>query len=318
MYGKNYTFRGLNMQPAASLEEAVAMYNMDFSVLKLPLYFKDPNENEIVSPFHEQIIHGTTFNPIGVVGLRYQTVEYPIAFSPADALISGGAKIVGGGCPNRGERAYLILEGDGLIELSPGDTIINRFLMLSSHDGTGKIEIRMTPWRSKTGTAITFDSTNPLAFKHTRNVGTKVSRAKRIFHRVNDNWNEFSTGVKKMVSINLTEAEAKEFIESVLPATKDEPSTRLENIRSEILTIYRDTGIGTRLPKCQGTLFGVVQAFVEWADIKRTIRKSSKRDEESAALDAKLVSDSAKKKQKAWAMALYLSKKKKLSGSLSR
>ena len=47
------------------------------------------------------------------------------------------------------------------------------------------------------------------------------------------------------------------------------------------------------------------------------LRQSSRRDEVAAGLDARLVSDSAKKKQKAWAMALYLSKKSnKLSGSL--
>jgi hypothetical protein len=121
-----------------------------------------------------------------------------------------------------------------------------------------------------------------------------------------------------MVTVPLNEAEAREFIAAVLVSKSDEPSKRLENLRQDVFTIYRDTGIGTRLPNCRNTLFGVVQAFMEWADIKRTVRKSDKRDAVSAALDARLISDSAKKKQKAWALALALSKKGKLSGALSK
>jgi phage/plasmid-like protein (TIGR03299 family) len=322
---KNYTFKGLNMRGAASLGEAVEKYGMDFSVGKYPLYFfpEGPDGPKILSPQNEQVANGDNYDPLGVVGLRYTKVPYPLAFAPAESLIEGGARVVGGGCPNNGERAYLVLESDGVIQLSRGDKIVNRFVMMSSHDGTGKIEIRMTPFRPKTGTAITYDASHPLAFKHTRNVNTKLGRAKTIFSRVNANWNEFSVGVQRMVSVNMTEAEAKDFIEAVLPTStsggaKREASARLENIRTDVLVIYRDTGIGTRLPKCRNTLFGLVQAFTEWADITRTVRKSTRRDAASAGLDARLVSDSAKKKQKAWALALYLAKNTKMAGALSR
>lgn len=317
MANKNFSFKGMSMNPVSTLAEGIEKYGMGFKALKLPLYFKDENDNDVMSPDHMQMVNGLTGRPMGVVGCGYVVVDYPIAFSPAEPLLASGARIVGGACPNKGERAYLILESDGVVSLSPGDNIVNRFIMLSSHDGTGKIEVRMTPWRAKTGTALTFDAGHPLAFKHTRRVNTRVQRARKVFKNVNTSWDEFSKGVQKMVTVKLTESQAKEFIENVLPTTAKETSTRLENIRSEILTIYRDTGIGTRLPKCRGTLFGLVQAFNEWADIKRTVRKSKKRDEVSARLDAMLVSDSAKKKSKAWAMALYLANHKGMSGALT-
>jgi hypothetical protein len=207
-----------------------------------------------------------------------------------------------------------VLEAPGVVNLSRGDDIVNRFIMLSSHDGTGKIEVRMAPWRRKTGTAITFDAGHPLAFKHTRNVRNRVQKARKVFNSVNNSWAEFSTGIQKMIAVTVTTAQAREFVESVLPASgdSDDPSTRMGNIHDDILNIYSNTGIGTRLPKCRGTLFGLVQAFTEWADIKRTVRSSSKRDEISAGLDARLVSDSAKKKSKAWAMALYLANQKSM------
>ncbi len=327
---RNHTFHGLQMVTKDTLDEAIEDYLMGFDVTAIPAFFDwlsdklddegDPIIEKRLNPEKVTVVRTDTGGYLGTVGLRYETVNYMAAFSLAEPLLKGGAKIVGGGCPNRGERAYLVLESPGIVTLAPGDTIVNRFIITSSHDGTGKIEVRMTPWREKTGTAITTDAASPVAFKHTRNVSARVTQARKVFTSVNKRWDEFSEGVQRMLAYPLSEKDAKDFINNVLPTTTigAEPSTRLENIRSEIFTIYRDTGIGTRLPNCRNTLFGVVQAFVEWADIKRTVRKSTRRDEISAMLDARLVSDSAKKKQKAWAMALYLSKQNQLSGSLNR
>jgi hypothetical protein len=64
-------------------------------------------------------------------------------------------------------------------------------------------------------------------------------------------------------------------------------------------------------------VFGLVQAFAEWADHDRPVRKSDRRDRVSAQLDARLISDSAKKKARAWATALWFMKGKKLSGGVS-
>jgi phage/plasmid-like protein (TIGR03299 family) len=325
---RNHTFKGLRFTPCATLNDALREFGMDFEVSKRSLFYPDENGDLVVkkgriqtgfiSPLDEQVIRTDNENPMGVVGLVYKGVPFREAFSPAEALILGGARIVGGGCPNRGERGYLVLEADGVVTLGARDKIINRFLLLSSHDGTGKIELRMTPYWERVGTAMTLDAASPLSFKHTPLVSGRVARAHKVWRRVNETWNEYSNGVQRMISIPLTDRQSREFIESVLPHDdKKGPSKRLENIRDDIYQIYQNTGIGTRLPKCRNTLFGVVQAFTEWADIKRTVRESSKRDEISARLDARLVSDSAKKKQKAYAMALWLSKQKSMSGALS-
>lgn len=319
---RNFTFHGLNMTPASTFEEAIRQYEMDATYRKTPLFYEVEGEDGEMerkqSPYHKQIVRDDGV-PIGVVGLRYKVVPYAEAFGPAEALCAGGAVIVGGGAPNNGERGYLVLDAPGTMQLGPNDPILNRFVLTSSHDGTGKIEVRSTPWRSLTGTTFAVDTkTKPMAFKHTPLVSGRVSHAKKVIARVNKNWGEFTKGVQRMIGHRLTEQEARMFIDAVLPPSGKEASTRLENIREDVFLIWRDTGIGTRLPYTKGTLFGLVQAFSEWADIKRTVRESKKRDEVAAALDAKLISDSARKKQRAFGLALYLAKNKKLSGALRR
>ena len=302
------SFYGLDYRPCKSLDEACKKYGFDFHVEKRPLHFPDNDGRPKLSPFNEQTVRVDGAQPLGCVGLVYTVVPYRDAFAPVQQLVDGGAQIVAGGCPNYGERAYLVLEASGSIILAAGDEIVNRYTFISSHDGSSKIEVRMTPYRAKNGTTLTHDASRPLAFKHTNLVGSRIQKAGQVFDRVNKSWTEFQGAVQKMMAVNLTDQEAKSMIDTVLGGDLNTDSQRLVNIKMEIYTLWKHTGIGTRVGRCKGTVFGMVEAFAEWADRHRTIRKSNKRNVEAAALDAKLVSDSAKKKQKAFAVGLYLSK----------
>jgi len=183
-------------------------------------------------------------------------------------------------------------------------------VMTSSHDGGSKIEIRMTPFRKVNGTALTVDATRPLAFKHTPGVNGRINRARKIFTNVNKSWEEFAGNVAKMITVSVTDDEAKGFINNVLG---ESDSTRMEHIKGDIYATFK-TGTACVMPRCKGTVFGLVQAFAEWADHGRTVRQSKRRtDEKAAKIDARLISDSAKKKQRAFSTALWFMKNKKLA-----
>jgi len=311
------SFFGLDYRACKSLDEACKKYGFDFEVEKRPLSYPDNDGKPKLLTRNEVTVRAETAEELGCVGLVYTVVPYRDAFAPVQQLIDGGACIVAGGCPNKGERAYLVLEADGKIILSQGDDIVNRYAFISSHDGSSKIEVRMTPYRAKNGTTLTHDASRPLAFKHTNLVGSRIQKANQIFDRVNKSWKEFEGAVQKMMSVSLSDQEAKNMIDTVLGGDLNSDSARLVNIKMEIYTLWKHTGIGTKVGRCKGTIFGMVEAFAEWADRHRTVRKSDKRNIEAASLDAKLVSDSAKKKQKAFAVGLYLSKQAAAMGSLN-
>lgn len=308
------SFFGLDHRPCATLDEACDKYEFNFDVEKRPLAFADTEGKRLIlSPYNEQTVRVDTDYPLGCVGLVYTVVPYREAFAPVEKMIDMGARIIAGGAPNHGERAYLVLEAEGKIVLADGDDIVNRFLFQSSHDGSSKIEVRMTPYRKKNGTTITHDASRPLAFKHTTLVGSRVQKASKVFDRVNKSWGTFQGAIQRMIATKLTEQEAKGMIDMVLGGDTDRDSKRLVNIKTDIFTIYKHTGIGTQIAKCKGTVFGMMEAFAEWADRHRTIRKSKKRDYEAASLDAKLVSDGARKKQRAFAVAVHLSRQAALA-----
>lgn len=312
---KDNTFAGLHTGTVASYDEAITRFGLDRVVEMRPLFYEHKSNTGnamLQSPRHSQTVDVKTGNPLGVVGSRYRVVPYAIAFSFAEPLLAAGAKIIGGGALNLGETAILRLEAPGAVQVGKS-RILNQFILRSSHDGSAKVEARSTPFFEANGVAITVDAARPLSFKHTLNIGVRIGRARDTFKRVNENWNEFQAGVQKMIAMPITDQEARGFIEQLLPSKAG--GKRIENIREDIYILFKLTGKARLLPECRGTLFGLVQAVGEWADFHQTRRKSTKRSEEAAMIDARLVSDAAKKKMKGWALALWLVNNKKLAGT---
>lgn len=309
---KESSFTGLTEKAASTLDEACDMYGLNRPVEKRELAYIGKDGKPLISPFHMQTVDIETDNPLGVVGREYALVPYREGFGFAEGLMDNGAKAIRGGAPHFGEVAYLVLESPGMIKIGDYE-ILNQFMLRSSHDGSTKIECRSTPFFTANRVALTIDATRPLCFKHTPNVRDRLARARTTFKRMNESWNEFGDGVKKMIVTRINDPDAKAFIEQITPSASE--STRIANIREEIFTLFKLTGMTRTLVQCQGTLFGLVMAVAEWADFHRTTRKTSKRSQDAAVLDARLVNDAAKKKQKAWALSLYMVNNKKLRGA---
>jgi phage/plasmid-like protein (TIGR03299 family) len=321
---KNQTFQGVNFQTPKTLDEACKTFGFDFTPEAKDIYFEDEVRDEdgnikwddgrMVTEMkrderYVEIVHGETRDRFDIVGAGYVIVPYKEAFDFADDLLQNGWSIIGGLALNKGEKAYMLLEDGQQIPTGPNSAIVNRITLMSSHDGSGKIEIRSTPSCTASGVAITTDASHPLSFKHTRNVNQRLQRANKVLASVTKTWGEFSASAKKMQGVAITDDQARKFIEDVIPAGAKE-STRLDNIHAELFEIYKFKGIATKLPQTKGTLFGIVMAVCEWSDGFRTVRASSKRDPVSAALESKLTMDGARKKSKAWGLALYLAKGK--------
>jgi hypothetical protein len=169
----------------------------------------------------------------------------------------------------------------------------------------------MTPRR--TANQSIFNLGKPIiSIKHTKNVQARIARTGSILDKVQSHWEDFSEATRKMASIELSEKDARDFITAVVG---DGNHQRTVNIRNKVYDIYAHVGVGRVVPACRSTLFGLVQAFCEYADHYAVIRKSKYLEAEDAQLDSKTLGATAKQKAKGWAMALMLIKNKgKLTG----
>jgi hypothetical protein len=183
--------------------------------------------------------------------------------------------------------------------------------MSSAHDGTGKITFMMTPRRTTTQVIQTF-KTPILSYKHTKHVHGKLTSAVGILTKVKDLWAEYDASTQAMIRVVLTDVQARGFIERIVG---DSDSSQAQNTRAKIFDLWSSVGIGRNIPACQRTLFGLVQAFCEYADHHSVVRKSKYLNEAGATLDSRALGHAAKQKAAGWAFALkLLADRKELSG----
>jgi phage/plasmid-like protein (TIGR03299 family) len=304
-------FIGLKAKQFTDLDEACEYYDLDFDVHLRPIRAFNPVTREYDIPVYDKqaVERDDRTKPmyIATVGMGYHGMNYRLAFDVAQPLVDAKFTIEQGGAPDKGQRGYLVIDTGEEICLGGDDVIRNRVTLTSSHDGTGKIEVRMTPYRPKSGATLTLHE-RPLAFKHTRNVTSRIQQGRTSLKRIQSDWAAFGAAAKKMQTIRINDQEAREFIRKVMPPPDGKTaSTRLENIWDDIYTTFKTSSTIRLLPTTKGTIFGAVQAFAEWAD-SRTPRDSKKRNAVAASLDMKIVNDGAKKKAKAWGMGLWCTK----------
>lgn len=308
-----YVKRGEVFSSIAELCEKVP--NLSRVCVGRPLYFDgadyeaesdDPIESDMYGWDREVMnMWEDTREGIAIVGHKYKRVQYPIALSIADPCVESGTyKVLGGDTWNKGERAYVILESDDVIPLGDDDVIKNRIMVSSSHDGSGKILFLMTPYREKTGAAQVIP-VKGLAFKHTLNAEERIQKGKQAYSRIESAWQDYSDSAKRMIGVTMSDQDARDFFTGAITNPSGKDTTAIENIRAEVYSLWKG-GPGSSNVKTNATLFGCVQAVIEYVDHRQTVRKSGKTREDAAAFDARMIKAGAKRKEKAWMMAKTL------------
>jgi phage/plasmid-like protein (TIGR03299 family) len=310
---KRYLYKDLDSPSGATYDEIIESLGLGFTAEKRPLLVEH-NAAYFQVPDKVAIWHKENDAYLATVGNNYGLVQYRIAFSLADTLLSEGIEVVRGGPVNRGESAVLVLQAPGVLDLGNGNEIVNEVVLRSTHDGTGRIEVRTTPRNINTGVVLTTDALRPLSFKHSKRALERVADAKKTIHRIGREWEAFTQAAKSLMSVPLNQAEARGFIASLVEGKASEEGeigVRCQKLRDEIYERWVQ-GVSSKLPACRGTLFGLVMAVGEWCDFHKTVKKSKRFNNNAAELNARLLGDAAKKKAKAWSMALALRKRVKV------
>jgi len=302
--GRLYHLEGKHFD---SFDEVLEACGLDFDAEMVPLNHSDDDSSLLDQPFVSLVRRSDDKWPLGVNSTVYGLTQYRQWFALPEDLWMNGVTLVYGGLVGRGSRAYLIMRAEGSIKLATDDVIYNEFTVTASHDGSAKLSFMMTPRR--TGNASVFAFEKPIiSYKHSKNVQAKIAKTHAILSKVKDHWADFSEATQAMSQVKLTEEEARSFIKGVIG---DGDHVRTQNVLAKIYDLYAHVGVGRVVPACRGTLFGLVQAFCEFADHHAIVRKSKYLDEAGAQLDSKTLGAAAKQKAKGWSMALTLLRKKK-------
>lgn len=292
--------------PSATVADALEKIRCNFEVTKEPVFVMVENaEGKLLPtlvPGHRAIVKDDN-TPIAVVGDRYGIIQYEKAVDFLNQLVADRKVQIYGGCStDKGARMHLLVKVPDTIELSPGEKFDCFYTVSATHDGSGCLQAMCSPIHNVSQTVFTPTGKGVVRIKHSVNAELRLKQAERMFAKLNHHFVDFGRTVKDMVGIKMREQQARDFFFSLV----DGDHKRSENVRNKLFDIYAFSGLCRNLSSCKDTLFGAFMAVQQYADYYKTVRKSIRRDELDAKIEARLTGDAAKMKAESFSMALAI------------
>ena len=306
--GANEIVCGRNMTPWHGLgtvvsglmtaQSALELAHLDWQVITLPvtvggIQLPFPTE-ENSKDCWQGICRSDTGACLGVMRGQYQTIQNSEAFNFFDNLIGQGAAVYDtAGALRGGKQVWLLAKLDGSIRIN-GDEFKQYALMLTSHDGSYALQVQFVTERVVCANTLSIalsGATNTCKVRHTRNWRDGEAEAARVLGLGSHYFKTIQAALDGLNDRLLTPDQMAELSKLLLPAKDEgEKNTRLNNIRSEISTLFQ-TGQGNH----GQTRWDALQAVTDYTAHAMTLR-----GENSTRLESNLQGAGAALNQRAY------------------
>ena len=312
---------GTELEAPATAAEAIAAAGLDWDVLQQPLYTKVDEDwktaRTVEIENHVANVRQDTSHVLGVVGKRYQPIQNREAFSCFDAVVGQGQAIYHtAGALVGGERVWILakLPEDIVIKRQGTEDRTERFLLLSnSHNGWSSLRMFFTPIRVVCQNTLNAalsrrpELRSGIRIQHSGEIKHKVSEAQRALGLAVKFYDDLAQLTEALASRTLKTKELQEYVAAVFPTKQQEPSTRILNVRKDVLHLV-EHGQGNDLPGIRGTAWAALNGVVEYVDHQRPGRGKTQQEQTSSRLESAWFGYGATIKARAWDAAVTLVK----------
>jgi len=215
---------------------------------------------------------------LGVVGTRYTPIQNLEAFEFLNHIADEtGAAFETAGSLGNGARVFMTMKFPESMALAGGQDVIDNYIMaVNSHDGSSAFIVAVTPIRAVCTNTVRLalaQAKSKISLKHTAGATQKVQQARETLGVVFAYQAAFEAEVEAMLSIKVTDAQYKKFVEAVIPEPKKkDPSDRqlnsVEKKRGELMALWN----APTQQNVAGTAWAAYNAVAEWADWVKPIR----------------------------------------------
>lgn len=271
---------GKRLHKPATSEEAIESANLNWEVVKKPVYVKMNKRFQVKDTF--AIVRKDKWNQnecdiLGTVGKNYTPIQNHEAFQFFDSIVGNKQAIYHtAGSLSGGKIIWLLAKLPGYIRVV-GDDISEKYLLLSnSHDGSTMVQIKFTPIRVVCMNTLTvaLNKGETLKVKHGRDVKDKLSEAKELLGIINSRFDTIEKTYKRMARVKLNEPRLNEYVKSIFPDPYDETQfLSVEKNRERVKRLFEE-GMGSELPGSRGTLWGAYNAVTELIDHHKITKQS--------------------------------------------
>lgn len=279
---------GISIENCTSMEAALKISGLDFTVEKKPIYYSSVRVNEDgkklppkFNMIHDSFATVRSDNglSLGIVSKDYEVLQNQEAFDFLDSMAGMGAKFETAGFFKRnGAGNYITMSTEPMQIL--GDDFMPYIMIVNSHDGKGSIRITFTPTRVVCKNSMVY------ALKHSNNIIT-IHHSKKMYDRLvaakevllaNSNYMEQLNKIAEELAVKPFSEEAfKRFIEMQYPIkAEDSEIIQIRNLAQieHFMKAYKQND----LDNFDGTAWRAVQAIADAESHPLVMRKTKTGD----------------------------------------
>ena len=296
-----------------TLSELLTDIDCNFDAELVPIYHRGP-DHDGSDPYREIpnkacIRRGDNHIPLGVMSSRYGLAQYRDTLGFLDEVVGNkAAEFYGARAIDNGASLFVAVKAPNTVMFAPDDAIECYYTASTSHDGTGSIQLMLSPVHKKTQTILTTLDSGIIRMRHTKLVKDRLARAVGTVNKMQAVWNNHEDKFRTFAKLTMTDDDAKTYFAMVVPSDEigDDVATRTKNVRDKLFDIYK-VGMVSQIPSCRGTLLGGFVSALVFGDYYKTTRSSIiGRSEQDVMVESRLSGTAARFKADAFACCLKL------------
>ena len=230
---------GTPLKEVPTIEEALELAGMDFTVNKVPTLFQTRapitglNMNSMI-PGNEQYeyketghyvtVRSDTGEPIGNVGSKYEVLQNRDAFEPFGVIADYGYKLETAGVIDGGKKVWILAKTPETFKV--GDDLVQDYiLMYTSHDGSSGSCFRDVNIRVVCNNTLTWalgsKVNHEYKLRHTSSITSRVKELTENLKERDGNVAQAIGTMNRFHEYDLSPNEFKYYLEAVMPWLKN-------------------------------------------------------------------------------------------------
>lgn len=257
-----WTNIGANITKAATVEEALKLSHLDYTVEKVPVFLQDGNP--IPGAFcTKREDSNITY---GVVGSQFEIVQNIEGFDFINSMVPEGLRFLKAGENHR--FIYIIAQ---LPEFDlMGDKVAPHIIFQNSHSGSTTLKATIAPLRivCQNQFNLTFRKVaNKISLRHTKSIKGKLHTAQEVLIRSSDYISEFQKEAILMAQNRVSKTQVDHLLDEVFEIKAEFNPTqvrRMEEKRDRFMAAYKAEDNQNFI----GTQWGLVNAYTDFVTHK--------------------------------------------------
>jgi phage/plasmid-like protein (TIGR03299 family) len=257
-----WTNIGYDIRKATTVEEALKLSHLDYTVEKVPCFLADGTP--IPGAFCTK--KENSLETFGVVGKEFSIIQNIEGFDFINALVGEGLTFLKAG-ENR--KMVWIIGQLPTIEVL-GDKVTPHVIFQNSHGGNTTLKATIAPLRiiCQNQFNLTFrKADNKISLRHTSSIKERLHTAETVLAQNSIYLDEFKKKAEEMASAKVSKAKVDSFLDTIFEVKADFNPTQIKNMeekRTRFLAAYQAEDNQNFI----GTQWGLVNAYTDYVTHK--------------------------------------------------